>query len=501
MDDSTLDTIRKERSISLIKKIIINWALNTTAHAFGNIIRAQSIIIRIIWTICLLASTAYCFYLIIQTIVLYTKYEVNTRLNLVYETPTKFPAVTICNLNTFNADFSKESIEDVLNEKRIFANQSKPIDFVETASQQFKAPFNDPGFLQRNRLIYFGFFLREMLGDCKYQRENCFKEDFQLNENYYYGNCFTFNSDTQKTKLWKKTGIVNGLRLELYTGGQEVYTYKTGFKVFVHNQSDTPFFDEEGIDVSVGQQTNIAISRTFLNRLSEPHSNCIQNDNLDYYFKSNSFFKYIWTNFNFTRYTLKYCMKACLQDYIVSQCACFDTRLVLPIQTKLSLCISTEQVECTIKSDIEFHNRKEIISNCYEKCPNECNKVIYHQTVSKSRYPTKWYSDLVNKSQMYLEVVKKSDLSHLEKNALVINVYYDRNYYMSIDESPSMTFEDLLAFIGGNFGLFVGASMLTFGEAIEIFFLIVFVYVSKYFNFNSKKREEVDINDIEMNRF
>lgn len=46
--------------------------------------------------------------------------------------------------------------------------------------------------------------------------------------------------------------------------------------MIVHNQSVIPFPDEDGIDVAVGLQTNVAISRTFYNRLSDPYSNCIK---------------------------------------------------------------------------------------------------------------------------------------------------------------------------------------------------------------------------------
>ena len=51
--------------------------------------------------------------------------------------------------------------------------------------------------------------------------------------------------------------------------------YKSGFRVIVHNQSVIPFPDEDGIDVAVGLQTNVAISRTFYNRLPDPYSKCI----------------------------------------------------------------------------------------------------------------------------------------------------------------------------------------------------------------------------------
>ena len=67
----------------------------------------------------------------------------------------------------------------------------------------------------------------------------------------------------------------------------------------------------------------------------------------------------------------------------------------------------------------------------------------------------------------------------------MVNIYYDSMTYVSIDEQPSLTFDILLANIGGNFGLFTGMSILSFVEFIEIFILIGMEYFR--FLFTNKK--------------
>jgi hypothetical protein len=68
--------------------------------------------------------------------------------------------------------------------------------------------------------------------------------------------------------------------LELFAGDinvQQIFAIKTGYRIVVRNQSSEPVPIDMGIDVATGQQTNIAISRKFYNKLSEPFSNCVTN--------------------------------------------------------------------------------------------------------------------------------------------------------------------------------------------------------------------------------
>ena len=146
-----------------------------------------------------------------------------------------------------------------------------------------------------------------------------------------YGNCFRFNgglvndaksnttSQSTPIRLSFKPGYENGLRLEMYTGNserQQKFNYVNGIRVVVHNQSLTPFPSFNGIDVATGLVTNIAVSRTFINRLQAPYSSQCERPN-SVNWNENDVLKFLKTSFNFINYNNQQCMAACLQIYMI----------------------------------------------------------------------------------------------------------------------------------------------------------------------------------------
>lgn len=55
-----------------------------------------------------------------------------------------------------------------------------------------------------------------------------------------------------------------------------------------------------------------------------------------------------------------------------------------------------------------------------------------------------------------------------QSTVLAVNVFYISSSYMKISENPSILIYDLLPNIGGTMGLFVGISVLSFVEFVEI---------------------------------
>lgn len=184
------------------------------------------------------------------------------------------------------------------------------------------------------------------------------------------------SNDSVPIKKIKQAGWSNGLRLELYTGdpvSQEQYIYKSGMRVIVHNQSVIPFPDEDGIDVSVGRQSNIAVSRTFIERLPPPYNDCIEELD-EVTLTRNSLLASLKENYHLETYTQKYCLKVCYQNYIISNCGCFDysSPYSQEIIDTLDGCYTTDDVKCVNDMQTEFYN-SDAIDQCYNNCPIECN--------------------------------------------------------------------------------------------------------------------------------
>ena len=106
--------------------------LSSTSHGLPNILRSDKIFFKIFRTIFLLVCSSFCIYSIVKSIQSYLDWEVVTKIEVIDEMPTKFPAVTICNLNFLATDYEKETfktnlktIEDNLNHslEKYFENE------------------------------------------------------------------------------------------------------------------------------------------------------------------------------------------------------------------------------------------------------------------------------------------------------------------------------------------------------------------------------------------
>eukprot|EP00058_Branchiostoma_floridae_P021721 XP_002607211.1 hypothetical protein BRAFLDRAFT_67991 [Branchiostoma floridae] len=99
---------------------------------------------------------------------------------------------------------------------------------------------------------------------------------------------------------------------------------------------------------------------------------------------------------------------------------------------------------------------------------------------------------------------KKRTSSRCRRNLLKLNIYYEALNYEQISESPGYEEESLLGDLGGQLGLWVGMSLLSAMEVVEIFadlFAIIFKKFSSKEMKSSKKidvapREKIDANDL-----
>ena len=160
----------------------------------------------------------------------------------------------------------------------------------------------------------------------------------------------------------------------------------------------------------------------------------------------------------------------CQQFNIVNQIGC--NSMQLPTVDGYPLCRNmTMYLLATL---VTFN-----LSLCDDLCPIECNIVTYETSVSYSTWPTynsyEWalangiLDSFFDKNNVTYDIASKSVASAL--------ISYKEIKYTEISESPSMTFVDLVAAVGGMLGLFLGFSLMVPIELIEfciLFFLILF---------------------------
>ncbi len=95
------------------------------------------------------------------------------------------------------------------------------------------------------------------------------------------------------------------------------------------------------------------------------------------------------------------------------------------------------------------------------KCPEECDSIQYDISHSFTKY-----SEVITKNVQIEDYV-------------FFTVFYESLQYTVIDQIEKMDIFDLISNIGGNLGLFIGISFLSFAELIELFVEIICITTSK----------------------
>ena len=89
--------------------------------------------------------------------------------------------------------------------------------------------------------------------------------------------------------------------------------------------------------------------------------------------------------------------------------------------------------------------------DCYSECSEECDSIKYET------------------SHTFTKSSSKID------NLVAFNIFYPSLDYTVIDQIPKMDLFDFISNLGGNFGLFIGISFLSFAEFIELFIEIILI--------------------------
>ena len=75
-----------------------------------------------------------------------------------------------------------------------------------------------------------------------------------------------------------------------------------------------------------------------------------------------------------------------------------------------------------------------------------------------------------------------TDPETLKDTNLMVNIFYGQMFYHNITETPNLTPDSMIALIGGHFGFFLGMSLLTFIEFIEMLYNIIYLTIKYNLN-------------------
>lgn len=242
--------------------------------------------------------------------------------------------------------------------------------------------------------------------------------------------------------------------------------------------------DDNAILASPGAETSIEISRTLIEKLPYPYSDCITHKNLDL----NSVNNLIWETVNHTGiYTQQHCLQMCFEDFLHKFCNCCDHKEHTFHEGEESEAPKSIEAlyDCQYKIRLLFYNG-ENDQNCLDRCPIECESLHFYTRVSAAKFPSQPYSEILNSIK---EKTPFKDHELNEESTAALNIYFKRDASTRIKERPHLNLELFVSNLGGILGLFIGISLLSCCELVELL-MEIFMWNSKAFTFKLSKSKK-----------
>jgi hypothetical protein len=397
----------------------------TALPGMSLLIKSKSLIVKLIWLLFISLFGTCCIHFTRKSLLDYFSYNTVTNMNIIKQNETQFPTVSFC-IHLSNT------------------NQLKNIS------------------------------LNDYIISCRFDFKNCkLDQDFQIYSLKRGILCFRFNSNQNEIKNISRIDTDTGLsvlfRIKEY---QKQYLSYLNIKnqvfkmsVYIQNYSTVFRIDrfsyDSGLQLSPGY-SYIQVEREFIQNLPQPYNKCIKQDTTDYI--SNVFQYFIQNN---KTYLQKDCFDFCIEEIILKQCNCSENIKL----GEIAKCFvsSNESGYCITELVSKYSVFKTILMPdiCYQKCPIECDYIVYN---TKQNYV----------SSLPDSYLKENKLQNISKDDLIlINVYYPKLEYISVEQMAKTEFFDLVSNIGGTFGLFLGLSFFTFVEIIEIIFELLNEFIIK----------------------
>ncbi|KAM6918392.1 acid-sensing ion channel 1C isoform 5-T5 [Xenentodon cancila] len=172
----------------------------------------------------------------------------------------------------------------------------------------------------------------------------------------------------------------------------------------------------------------------------------------------------------FSTYSITACRIDCETRYLLENCNC---RMVHMPGTS-TVCTPEQYKDCADPA-LDFLVEKD---NEYCVCQTPCNMTRYGKELSMVKIPSK-------ASAKYLAKKFNKTEQYIGENILVLDIFFEALNYEKIEQKKAYEIAGLLGDIGGQMGLFIGASVLTI---LEIFDYLYEVFKDKVLGYFIRKK-------------
>ncbi|GFO06538.1 acid-sensing ion channel 4 [Plakobranchus ocellatus] len=416
---------------------------------------------RLIWTVLVIGMAILLAWTLYKQVSQLNKRPIKTITEspLYHELP--FPAVTICNINQYVKDRvpDNEMIKNVIYYKSEYAKLTKA--HSRLSNMDNLTDVSGEELLQMS--LYAAPRLEELLVACAWSFHTYDCKDLFKPINTSYGQCFVFNKDKNNIQKTTMSGPREGLRLMIdIQNKRSYYSQKihAGIRVLVHQQDEEPFPKEKGWYIRPGVAVELALTRIDHKRLPHPYkafsnSYCEDREANGYVNKLTRYAHYSYAN----------CQAQCLLDFLNTTCGCRGYHEPVSVLSagNSALCSAKQHILCYSPA-LNMFSRSHLEACA---CVEECNTVSYSAELM--------YADF---SSIFIEEMASThNLSYaggFRTSAIEVDIFYKTLHVDVIEQQPEVSLVTILATLGGEMGLFLGASLLSFAEILELLFLFVY---------------------------
>ena len=421
-------------------KEISKWLDATSINGIVHVFKSKSLIRRLIWALIFLLAAAYCIYNIADRGSYFDSRPSATTVSVTTNQSLAFPAVTICNFNPVD-----RVIAEPLGLTDLLQFYYDPYTYIITRSSDF-VEFDE--FCQGlvNRSSAASMLLRDLytVGAitieesnllCNFDVSFCHDKDFTpVMTNL--GLCYSINAN--ETKFYaQSTGARSGLRMlyDIRQSNRYIASFDgtAGVKVAIHSEDTLPEPDELGIAIQPGKSAYISVTA---HKIDDQTGNGCGNPS-----KALTYFP----NYN---YSVSLCHANIIADNIVKNCSCLS-----PVSTLTGSNIR----DCTVADLCCIWQTLYLSRTDFSSCIPSCQRTVYSTSVSYGQFPDDMATRFLQQGLNVTQELITSDL-------LKIHIYYEELSVTNVVTSFSYTFTALLSDIGGQLGLFLGASVITMLE-------------------------------------
>lgn len=403
------------------------YAQSTTIHGISPIYLAQNVYMRLFWLVIFACAFVLMSWNIWKLIDKLRRRDITTTVKTSYDDSFQFPAVTFCNTQGLVSQIPIMTFADILESMRSTGNTS----YLGLKQSDF--------FLERAKI-------------CSFYEEACnFREQISRYFTGLFGYCFTFQADDDKpepTKLYDGLFVAVNVKTDGYYQIDQMETFAKGTLVMVHSRNQT-FTSREifkkGIFIPPGQFARIAIKKRAVKQLPHPYpDNCYEKkftDNLNGIQLRRPFL-----------YTRELCrLPSEMQSRYHDQSS--FTRESIELDQILPDMNVDKSLDPTRASD------------CRPPCEEEIFE--YHTMLGPLRST---YGEEQVFKRLRDAYPKMRNQSNLNENVIAANVLMADFSVEKMEQIPAYDGSSFLSDLGGQLGLWIGASVYSGFELASILF-------------------------------